>query len=434
MGRKRPRSSSGATSGSTRSPTNNNNINDDDERGAADEDRNTNRILLEHSHGTTTITTEPQGPVVQPLRQGNSQTAATTAATTTATTETATKPSTCSVPDCSVPAAVRIRNRSQPHTRTNNILSSTAEVVVPLCLLHYYTSDQVRLVPSHCVEAIPDATALQLPDAQRLFAKVFVDLQQRLLRAATSDSSNDGGGSGSAKRKRIRPSSTSRVDPDDPLAVLHDLHTRNRTTKDRAPRKLLSRSRPPTDGANKTGGGFLRPETIPERLLRTQFEQAQYHERLQRRLDRAAAHGAAAAAAAVATTTGRETTRTTQKPPPGAVRPLSLTARRKPSRRSVWNAVLEEEEDGDPTTAATRNGTKPAGDGSAPRPEAAVVGDEGAAQCPSCGRHSGAAVGTHANRNDAQRKGETWGSKDRADEAWTRYQCHHCGMQWNEDG
>ena len=170
-------------------------------------------------------------------------------------------------------------------------------------------------------------------------------------------------------QQKLRDESAKAFAAEDPLAVLTDLHHR--------PKKPPPAKKPRSDLG---GGGFIRKVPLPERLLRAQQAQAREHQALQRRMDQAPK--------------------------------TDLSQRRKSSRKSIWNTVLEE-----------------------PRrkPEAVVVVAEDTPPCTSCGSRNVQQLGSHTSRNQDVAKGEIWGTKDRGDDVMERYQCAQCGKIWSEN-
>ena len=223
----------------------------------------------------------------------------------------------------------------------------------PFCLEHYYTTSAVRHSPVTTLDQ--DLLESQLQNGmQQLFAEAFIEIQQELAHEAASSL---------ATRS------------DDPLAIVSQLRGRPRK---KAPPKQQQQQ------PDRNGGGFIRKIPLPERLLRTQQQQAQ----LQR--ERVARMNAAAAS----TTNPYE--------------------RRKPSKRTIWHQAMEE-----PTADEAKQ-------------LASVNSHEHQVTC-SCGSTKVTSTGNITNRNSDMAKAETWGSKDRDDAVVSRYQCDSCGRQWNEE-
>lgn len=255
------------------------------------------------------------------------------------------------------PAAVVVRI---PSLRNKKALEQ------PFCLLHYYTTSAVRVDEADTVVSNQSEFDNQLPAMQELFADVFVELQQELAQeSARSFAAN----------------------ANDPLAILHDL---NKASKKK--RKGLRVEQQPK--VDKSAGGFLKDVPLPERLLRTQHEQARKQKELTKRMKKSAAQSEDS-------------------------RKASLSQRRRPSRKSIWNVVMEGDRERKtkdvPSTA-----------------DAVVDSNPNGIVC-SCGSSNVEPLSTNSSRNQDMAKGETWGNKDREDEVVTRYQCLACGKVWNEE-
>uniref|UniRef100_A0A7S2YS12 Uncharacterized protein n=1 Tax=Entomoneis paludosa TaxID=265537 RepID=A0A7S2YS12_9STRA len=215
---------------------------------------------------------------------------------------------------------------------------------------------------------------------QELFAEAFVQLQQDITQEAAR-----------AFTKQQH----------DPLAILHDLNP-----KKKAPPK---RPRQMADPVPSSAGGFLPPVALPERLRRTQQAQQRQQQALTQRMERAAA-------------SQQSSSSTSSRNP-------DLSRRRQSSRKSIWNMVRDESGGGNaPTkvnTAAAATAASLQSHGG--DPELAGV------TCGSCSSTQVVIVGSNSSRNQDLKKGETWGTKDRADEVFTRLQCQTCGRTWNEE-
>jgi hypothetical protein len=239
----------------------------------------------------------------------------------------------------------------------------------PFCLLHYYTTRAVRVDGSKVTVLDEDLTKTQLEDfnLQEIFAEAYTELQQELAHESAT-----------AFQKQ----------QSDPLSILHSLHGKPKRKKPPAPK-------PSSKSDNTNEGGFLRHVPLPERLLRTQQEQAKLQqEQLARMTDQ-------------------------RKPPPiAAASKASPTAnpyqRRKPSRQSIWNLAMSSQKSVSIDTSAADT---LAGDG---------------VTC-SCGSSNVSISGNVSSRNSEMAKGETWGSKDRGDMNVMRYQCGGCGKTWNQE-
>jgi hypothetical protein len=235
------------------------------------------------------------------------------------------------------------------------VLLRKKRAAAPYCLVCYYTTAAVRQDAKYV--SVMDQAQLdeQLPPLQQLFSEAFVDLQKELSDESTRSF---------AKQKS------------DPLALLHRP----------APKRVISnRSSKPPPQKKKAGdaadGGFLRNTPLPERLLRTQQQQAQLQQAQTARMTQAAATS-------------------------------SFFQRRKASRQSIWNLAM------DPNTKTTSEETAPS--------------LEHISVC-SCGSKDVQSFGNITSRNKDSKKGETWGMKDRGDDVVSRYQCNQCGKMWNEE-
>ena len=223
----------------------------------------------------------------------------------------------------------------------------------------------------------------QLPGQQELFAEAFVQLRQELQEIAMKQFTAHG---------------------HDPLAILHDLHHRHASTTTTAAaaasKKRSGRKDPPLNPQQKRhkimdqSGGFLhRPAPLPERLQKLQ--------------------------------------QSTRAPPPNR-RPPPLqhqrhdpTQRRKVSRKSVWNVLLEGDDPGSNKKTTTTTKTKNTNYDWTPGQDKL---------CTSCGSGEVQTISSNASqRNQDMAKAETWGNKDRGGEIITRYQCRACGKMWNEE-
>jgi hypothetical protein len=149
----------------------------------------------------------------------------------------------------------------------------------------------------------------------------------------------------------------------DPLAVVQDLHSRRATQK----------------GTQPSGGGFISRRTpLPDnkRRLTTQKQQARVQETRRRANDK--------------------------------------TQSRKPSRKSIWNTILEE----------------------GPRKVKKQIQEDGMdndLHC-TCGSSRVQQLSSLTSRNQDMLKGEIWGTKDRGDDVISRCQCLQCGKIWNQEG
>jgi hypothetical protein len=267
------------------------------------------------------------------------------------------------------PAAVQVRRSQAIHRSTR----TTTTVTQALCLLHYYTTSAIRLPVDDVTIHNPTAYQAQRPAVEQLFADAHVQLQQEL---------------GETVASALAASSRHK----DPLAILHQIHKKAGRRK-KAPPSQDDKNKAPT---SRTDAGFWRPVATPERLVRTQREQARRQQALVRRMERAQS---------VATPTNTST-----KP--------DLSKRRKSSRKSIWNVLLDSEEK-DKTTPAERAAN------------AAAESFPDDHTCTNCGSQRVRTLSSHTARD--VRKGEIWGSGS-ASEVFARVQCADCGKMWNEEG
>lgn len=250
-------------------------------------------------------------------------------------------------------------------------------IPTPFCLLHYYTTSACR-VGIVAGESRPNnndggvtvinesALHSQLAPQQELFAEAFVQLQQELQEAAMQQYATH---------------------KNDPLAILADLNKSSSSSKQRRRSQLMKAPPPRANAPESPEGGFLREVPVPERLLRTQKQQHQQQQELIARMNRA----------------------------------TDTTQRRKPTRRSVWNVMLDD--DRKPSPAQIK---------AAPVEQTIDVLDND--RTCSCGSDKVETVSSNSSdRNQDMAKAETWGTKDRGGEIVTKYRCTVCGKIWNEE-
>lgn len=271
----------------------------------------------------------------------------------------------------SAPAAVTVKPPTPASSRRSNLKPPPAQ---PFCVLHYYTTSAVRSNPAGVTILDQRIVDEQLVPMQELFAEAFVQLQQELSETSAR-----------AFKKNAH----------DPLAILHDLNKKRR----KKPPSLSPAAKAPND---KNEGGFIRDVPLPERLLRTQQEQAKVQAALTLRMNRAAA----------------DTTATT------TTKSKDITKRRKTTRKSVWNVVMDED--------ANKPPAKDVSYSSSQQPALPDPSRNHGVVC-TCGSHDVEMLGSNTSRSQDAAKAETWGNKDRADEIVTRYRCGKCGMTWNEE-
>ncbi len=233
------------------------------------------------------------------------------------------------------------------------------------CLTCYYTTSAVRQEHSKHVSICNEREMEeQLVPIQQLFSEAYLDLQKQLQDEADRAFSQQ---------------------KSDPLAMLHSgLGLAPRRMTHRAPRPDAKKMKE----GNISDGGFLRNVPLPERLLRTQKEQAWLQQAQITRMNQLAS-------------------RTMER-----FGTTSVYQRRKSSKKSIWNLAM------DPNTAEGEKATDMVNDSST---------------C-SCGSINVRSFGNITSRNQDLKKGETWGMKDRGDDVVSRYQCDDCGKMWNEEG
>jgi hypothetical protein len=241
---------------------------------------------------------------------------------------------------CDKPAAVSV-----------DMSSSTRRQAKPFCLLHYYTTRAIRQDGATIIDQDVVDQELQY-GVQQLFAEAFLEIQQEL-----------------AHESAIRFQKNA-----DPLAILDELHGSS---------KARPKTKTPTTSVQ---GGFMRHVPLPERLLKTQQEQA----RLQR----------------------EQVARMT------AASNVNPYERRKPSRQSIWHLAMKEPTKEEAKQLAAHRDFK----------ENVTAG----VTC-SCGSTNVSTSGNVTSRGGDMAKGETWGSKDRGDSLVSRYQCESCGRMWTEE-
>jgi hypothetical protein len=232
------------------------------------------------------------------------------------------------------------------------------------CLTCYYTTSAIRTDTKHV--SVVDQSQLdeQLPQAQLLFSQAFCELQQELAQESTR---------------------AFKVQRKDPLAALlsHNTTLKKQPRTTRAPKP-----KSPSAGDAVHGGGFLQHIPLPERLLRTQKQQAQLQAAQIARMNQQAPATSSAASSS------------------------SVYQRRKSSKKSIWNMAME-----DPHTELA---------------DSHIIAEVTMPPC-SCGSRDVQSFGNITSRNQDTSKGETWGMKDRGGEIVARYQCNECGKTWMEE-
>ena len=247
----------------------------------------------------------------------------------------------------------RVNPKKQPHPPTS------------YCLTCYYTSSAIRTDTKHV--SVMDQSQLdeQLPQAQLLFSQAFCELQQELAQESTR---------------------AFKVQKKDPLAALlsnNNTLKKQPKTKTRAPKPKSASA-----GDSAHGGGFLQHIPLPERLLRTQKQQAQLQAAQIARMNNQAAVTSSSATS-------------------------NIYQRRKTSKtKNIWNMARE-----DPETELD---------------DSHKIAEATTPLC-SCGSRDVHSFGIITSRNQDTSKGETWGMKDRGGELVARYQCNECGKTWMEE-
>ena len=227
----------------------------------------------------------------------------------------------------------------------------------PYCVACYYTTSVIRYEPKFISIINQSQLDEQLPPMQQMFSEVYVELQKELMDESALI----------FKEQR-----------NDPLGMLHHASRKRRNSK---PPPVAQKKK----GGDASDGGFLRSVPLPERLLRTQHEQALLQQAQLARINQAAKESS------------------------------FVYKRRKPARKSIWNLAL------DPKAAEAIEVAK-----------SGPVTHNHTPTC-SCGSKDVRSFGTVTSRNQDMRKGETWGMKDRGDDVVARYQCNACGKTWNEE-
>jgi hypothetical protein len=335
-----------------------------------------------------------------------------------------------------------------------------------LCLLHYYACGDARRVPLPLVQMLEPCAERQRPAVQAAFAQVFVDLRDEISRGAAGGLRSIGArgeekcGGGRGRRRDGRDDND---DDDDPLSVLDRIHgSRRSSTNSRAKSRHNAKtkkkppppppsSRPGQNGdAERREGGYWTEAAVPERIVLAQRKEMERYRAMDDRVRRA---GTGSVSGASATAAGAV-------PQPRAAEPYPQVKRKRPSRKLIWNAVLEQEErerkkaappllsgsldaaqapgrDVEPSSssAASVEAAARIGASSLPREGGGSPEAPAAARCPGCGGTRAELVGTRGGSRAAasQTKGEVWGSKEAADEFWSRYRCPGCGRVWTED-
>lgn len=267
------------------------------------------------------------------------------------------------------------------------------------CLRHYYTTPAVRMEPNKETQLQvldPDNLKLQLKPMQQLFAEAFLQLQQEIAEE-------------SAKAFTVQQK--------DPLAILHNLHQKI-PSHTRRPNSLhISNNKISKKSGSKDSGGFLPTIALPDRLREAQQKQEHIHADWQKRIEHS----------------------------PDNDNPYSnnsnktddFSKRRKSSRKSIWNVVLNNDTKHHPNGATPNNkyaNTQPTADPSHDKTEKfTFLNDTTKTTSCRCGSDNVESLGVNTSRNQDMRKGETWGMKERGEEVIARLQCQSCGRIWTEE-
>jgi hypothetical protein len=269
------------------------------------------------------------------------------------------------------------------------VLGRKKRADMPYCLRCYYTSSAVRQGEKNVSIRNKAEQERQLPAIQTMFSECFLELKEEISKVSMEAFS---------KRQQNH----------DPLAVLlrggsGSLKRKQTTTKPVPPKKKAG---------NVDDGGFLRNVDIPERLKETQQRQSQRMQQQEARMKQI----------------GREeqrgnvpvaTTASNRYPPTSTS--LTLSNRRKGSRKSIWNLAMDQGSTGQAPSLTHVSSTSGMNDS-----------NNAGATCSSCGSKDVNCFGNITSRNEDVRKGEIWGT-DRDATVVTRYQCNVCGKTWNEE-
>jgi len=239
-------------------------------------------------------------------------------------------------------------------------------------------------------------------NVQELFSEAFLQLQQELQQESLAFTE---GGSTTQNNAVMKKKNQRRAAPEnDPLSILHDL---SRSKKRRKAPPPPSSAQNTAANAARGGGGFLRPVPVPERLRKMQQAQAQKQAELIARMNRAAK----------ADKYNHNKHEDTSK-------------RRQPSRKSIWNSVMDNPKTSDKTNDTTSKSIKKRGVPNIIHHEIDLTVEGVTCTCESTNIDS---AGNVTSRSDIV-KGEVWGGKDRADDVILRYRCNECGKSWQESG
>lgn len=305
------------------------------------------------------------------------------------------------------------------------VLGRTKRSAQPFCLCCYYTSSAVRQDAQNFVTVLnQEQVDLQLPDMQQLFSEAYLELAKEI-------------GEETARAFQTQRNSV------DPLAALLHPTTSSKTfrksTKNKASTfassstktSSVKRGPPPLTAEEKKAGkaqdgGFLREVQLPERLLKTQQQQARLQRQQVARMNRAAATSASGLGATTAA--GKSTTL-------AQASSNSSSKRRKGSGRSIWNMAMDgvgpELAEAAAAMRAVKDRRQDDGDGNMNSNNYHDDTNNAFNVVCSCGSQKVRSFGNVTSRNQDVRKGEIWGT-DR-DAVVNRYQCNQCGKMWNEE-
>ncbi len=250
------------------------------------------------------------------------------------------------------------------------VLGRKKRAPTPYCLPCYYSTSAVRQDPKHIAIIDSEEHQAQLPAIQELFSVCFLELQQELAEESAR---------AFTKQKK------------DPLAMLSmqtsNSKKRRKNQKGQAPDLIAKQEGKAHDG------GFLREIDLPERLKRTQEEQARLQQEQMARMNQAAS-------------AARRASRT------------NIAQRRKGSGKSIWNLAM-----GNNTNSTNNVSYKDSTSDD-------NINLHSYISC-TCGSKDVQNFGNITSRNSEVRKGEIWGT-GRGEEVINRYQCNKCGRTWNE--
>jgi hypothetical protein len=269
------------------------------------------------------------------------------------------------------------------------VLGRKKRTDMPYCLRCYYTSSAVRQGEQNVSIRNKAEQERQLPAIQTMFSECFLELQEEICKVSMEAFS---------KRQRNH----------DPLAVL--LGSGYGVSKKK--QKSIAVVSPKKKAGNADDGGFLRTVDIPERLKKTQQHQARVQQQQLARMSHSSSGERRGSVPASTVASSRY---------PSSYTSLTLSNRRKGSRKSIWNLAMDQGQNGQTPSESHVSSTSGMNDT-----------DNTGATCTSCGSKDVNNFGNITSRKGDVRKGEIWGT-DRDASVVTRYQCNHCGRTWNEE-